>query len=215
MASRSTKDAESQQPLLPEKPPLLRRQSTVNPPEDELSPAQKAISQTFQSTANLAKLLPTGTLLTFQVLAPLFTNAGNCYPINRIMTSCLVFLCALSCFILSFTDSFRDASGIVRYGFATFKGMWVIDGTAQLPVNEAEQYKIKFIDFVHGFMSVLVFAAVALLDRNFVSCFYPVLSEEMEQLIASLPVAMGVVGSGFFVAFPTTRHGIGFPLSAT
>lgn len=92
--------------------------------------------------------------------------------------------------------------------------MWVIDGTAQLPIDEAAVYKIKFIDFLHGFMSVLVFAAVALLHKNFVSCFYPVLSAEMEQLIASMPVAMGVVGSGFFVAFPTSRHGIGFPLSA-
>lgn len=206
-------DEESQQPLNSEKQPLLRRQSTVNPPEDQLTTAQKAIEKTFQSTANLAKLLPTGTVLAYQVLAPLVTNAGSCSSANQGMTVALVVLCAVSCYILTFTDSFRDSGGVVRYGFATRRGLWVMDGTAQMPAEEAEVYRLKFIDFAHGFMSVLVFAAVALLDRNFVSCFYPTPSEEMAQLIAGMPVAMGVVGSGFFVAFPTTRHGIGFPLS--
>ncbi|KAK8968247.1 hypothetical protein KSP40_PGU022000 [Platanthera guangdongensis] len=212
MASR--KDEEAQQRLNPEKQPLLRRQSTVNPPEDQMTAAQKAIAKTFQSTANLAKLLPTGTVLSYQVLAPLVTHAGSCSDANRAMTVALVILCALSCCILTFTDSFRDSGGVVRYGFSTRRGLWVMDGTAQMPAEEAEAYRLKLIDFAHGFMSVLVFAAVALLDRNFVSCFYPTPSEEMAQVVAVMPVAMGVVGSGFFVAFPTTRHGIGFPLSS-
>ncbi|PKA59090.1 hypothetical protein AXF42_Ash001183 [Apostasia shenzhenica] len=202
----STKDAESQQPL-------LQRQTTVNPPDDELSPAQKAISLTFQSTANLAKLLPTGTVLAFQVLAPLFTHNGDCLSTNRAMTAALVLVCASACFILSFTDSFRDAAGKVRYGFATPKGMWVIDGTSQMPPEEAAAYRLRLVDFAHAFMSVMVYAAVALLDRDLVSCYCPLPSKELQQVFEILPVVMGIIGSGFFVAFPTTRHGIGFPLS--
>ncbi|KAG0454545.1 hypothetical protein HPP92_023572 [Vanilla planifolia] len=207
------KKEEESQPLLEQNPLLLRRQSTVNPPDDELTPAAKAIAETFKHTANLAKLLPTGTVLAFQVLSPLFSREGDCLPANRAMTAALILACALACFVLSFTDSFRDASGTVRYGFATFSGMWVIDGTAQLPAGEAAEYRLRPLDFAHGFMSVMVFAAVALLDSNVVSCFYPLPSEDVKQVIAALPVAMGIVGSGFFVAFPTSRHGIGFPLS--
>ncbi|KAK8958084.1 hypothetical protein KSP40_PGU012866 [Platanthera guangdongensis] len=38
----------------------------------------RRLAQAFQSSARLAKLLPTGTILAFQVLAPLFTNGGAC-----------------------------------------------------------------------------------------------------------------------------------------
>lgn len=129
------------------------------------------------------------------------------------MTSCLVALCGLSCFVLSFSDSFRDDAGAVRYGLATFRGLWVIDGTTALPPEKAAAYRIKFIDFLHALMSIMVFAAIALFDQNVVTCFYPIPSEDAKQILASMPVAIGVVASMLFVTFPTTRHGIGFPLS--
>ncbi|WOL14531.1 hypothetical protein Cni_G23312 [Canna indica] len=181
--------------------------------DDEMTPIQKAISQTFMSASHLAKLLPTGTVLAFQLLSPIFTNSGNCLAVNRLMTAYLIVLCALSCLFLSFSDSFRDEKGNVRYGFATFRGLWVIDGTAQLPPDRAMQYKIKFIDFIHAFASISVFAAVALFDQNVVSCFYPIPSEETKQVLTCLPVGIGFFSSMLFVTFPTTRHGIGFPLS--
>ncbi|KAG1330471.1 protein DMP6 [Cocos nucifera] len=194
-----------------EQKPLL-----VPEPSDEerMTMVQQAISQTFKSAAHLANLLPTGTVLAFQVLSPILTNLGRCTDANRIMTACLVALCGLSCFILSFTDSFHDAAGKIRYGLATFRGMWIIDGTGPLPPEiPVASYRIKFIDFVHALMSVLIFAAVALFDKNVVSCFYPVPSEDMEQVLTALPVTIGVFGSAVFVAFPATRHGIGFPVS--
>lgn len=183
--------------------------------EDVQTFVQIAISKTFKSTAHLANLLPTGTVLAFQLLAPLTTNAGVCDAVSRVMTAGLVALCVISCFILSFTDSFRDSAGRVRYGLATFRGMWVIDGVSPgLPAEEAAQYRIRFIDWVHGLMSVVVFAGVAMFDENVVGCFYPEPSLEMKEVLTVVPVAIGVFGSMVFVAFPTTRHGIGFPLSA-
>jgi len=204
-APRMVVDEEAQQPLLVKRSKLQA--------EDRNTLIQRAISQTFRSTANLANLLPTGTVLAFQFLSPVFANQGSCSAVDRSMTSCLVALCGLSCFVLSFSDSFRDDAGAVKYGLATFKGLWVIDGSAPLPPEKAASYRMKFIDFVHAFMSIMVFAAVALFDQNVVSCLYPIPSEDTKQVLTALPVAIGVVCSMMFVTFPTTRHGIGFPLS--
>lgn len=175
---------------------------------------QRAISQTFQSTAHLANLLPTGTVLAFQLLAPIFSNQGNCDPVSRSMTAGLLALCSLSCFLMSFTDSFRDKNGNVFYGFASIRGLWIIDGSATISPEFAAKYRIRFVDFVHAFMSILIFAAVALFDQNVVNCFYPLPSQEAQEVLTSLPVGIGVICSMLFIVFPTQRNGIGFPLSA-
>ncbi|KAL3519820.1 hypothetical protein ACH5RR_017969 [Cinchona calisaya] len=183
-------------------------------PEVEKTIVQKAISQTFESTAHLANLLPTGSVLAFQLLSPIFTNQGNCDAVCRSLTAVLIALCGLSCFLLSFTDSFKDQKGNLCYGFATLHGLWIIDGSATIPPDLAATYRLKFIDFVHAFMSILVFAAVALFDQNVVNCFYPMPSDETKELLTAVPVGIGVICSLLFVAFPTKRHGIGFPLTA-
>lgn len=179
----------------------------------ERSMIQKVISQTFQSTAHLANLLPTGSVLAFQLLSPIFTNQGDCDNVDRYMTAGLIALCGLSCFLLSFTDSFKDQEGNVCYGFATIRGLWVIDGSTTLPPELAAKYPLRFIDFLHAFMSILVFAAVALFDQEVVNCFYPTPSDEAKELLTTLPVGIGVICSMLFVVFPTKRHGIGFPLT--
>nr|XP_043612116.1 protein DMP4-like [Erigeron canadensis] len=191
--------------------PLLEK--TLLPEPIEKTLIQKAISQTFQSTAHLANLLPTGSVLAFQILSPIFTDQGQCDPVGRALTASLVALCGLSCFLLSFTDSFTDQEGNVCYGIATTRGLWVIDGTRNLPTELQAKYKLRFIDFMHAFMSVMVFAAVTLFDQDVVNCFYPSPSDETQELLTTLPVGFGVVFSMLFVAFPTQRHGIGFPVS--
>ncbi|XP_075649350.1 protein DMP4-like [Castanea sativa] len=194
---------ESQHPLLKDKDET-----------EEKTLIQKAISQTFQSTAHLASLLPTGSVLSFQLLSPIFTNQGSCDSISKFMTSALVTLCGVSCFLLSFTDSFKNKKGEICYGFATIKGLWVIDGSATLSPELAANYRLRFIDFMHAFMSILVFIAVALFDTNVVSCVFPMPSYEIQEILTRLPVGIGVICSMFFVVFPTKRHGIGYPLSA-
>ncbi|OWM91192.1 protein DMP4-like [Punica granatum] len=189
---------------------LLRDNGAV--PKKNL--VQRAISQTFESTAHLANLLPTGSVLAFQFLSPIVTNQGVCDSVSRAMTLGLLAFCGLSSFLLCFTDSFKDENGNVTYGFATVHGLWVIDGSTKLPSELTERYCLRFIDFLHAFMSVLVFAAVALFDSNVVSCFYPAPSDEAQEVLTALPVGIGFICSMLFVVFPTTRHGIGFPLSS-
>uniref|UniRef100_A0ACD5VZ83 Uncharacterized protein n=1 Tax=Avena sativa TaxID=4498 RepID=A0ACD5VZ83_AVESA len=155
-------------------PLLWKRTDGTN----SLSPMQKAMGQAYQSTGHLAKLLPSGTVLAFQLLAPTLAKQGHCGDMNQVMTGGLVILCALSCFVLSFTDSFRDEKGKVRYGFATLMGLWVIDGGTTLDPHAAVEYKIKLLDFVHATVSAMIFVAIALFDQNVVSCFYPIPSED-------------------------------------
>ncbi|XP_057416797.1 protein DMP6-like [Lotus japonicus] len=193
-----------------QKLPLLRNAEV---PETERNQVQKAISQTFQSTAQLANLLPTGTVLAFQLLSPIFSNAGNCDSVSRLMTASLVAICGAACFLVCFTDSFRDSKGNICHGFATFRGLWVIDGSNTLSPQLAANYRLRFIDFLHAVMSVLVFAAIALFDQNVVNCFFTEPSKETQEILTALPVGIGVLCSMLFVAFPTQRHGIGFSLS--
>ncbi|ONI10552.1 hypothetical protein PRUPE_4G052900 [Prunus persica] len=203
--SRHWPDDEQKLPLLQDMPKSVT--------EEERTLIQKAIRQTFQSTAHLANLLPTGTVLAFQLLAPIFSNQGNCDSVSRSMTAGLVALCGASCFLLSFTDSYRDKNGNVCYGFATFRGLWIIDGSTTLSPEVDANFQLRFIDFLHAFMSILVFAAVALFDQNVVNCFYPTPSDKAQEILTALPVGIGVICSMLFVVFPTKRHGIGFPLS--
>ncbi|KAJ3692294.1 hypothetical protein LUZ60_012644 [Juncus effusus] len=215
MASTSTKqDIESHQSK--ETTPLL--QGTVSSESDietEISAAQAAFGAAFKSAASLAKHLPTGTVLVFQILSPVFTNQGTCDHVNRIMASCLVAFLGLLVVFFNFTDSFKDSSGTVRYVVATRTGCWVIDGTKIPSSVTVELYKLKFIDFFHSFMALMVFASVALFDNNIESCFYPVMSYDTKQILTAVPLATGLIGSVMFVVFPSTRHGIGFPISTS
>ncbi|KAL8032543.1 hypothetical protein ABFX02_13G103200 [Erythranthe guttata] len=202
----------SSQEICEEEVPLLAYKGI---PEVQRNPIQQAISETFASTAHLANLLPTGSVLAFQLLSPIFSNQGQCDSVSRFLTGGLVALCGLSCILLSFTDSFNDQKGNIYYGFATFRGLWIIDGSATLPPEVSAKYKLKFIDFVHSLMSILVFAAIALFDENVVNCFYPEPSTGVKEVLTAMPVGIGVTCSMLFVVFPTKRHGIGFPVTAS
>ncbi|XAR72604.1 hypothetical protein NMG60_11019308 [Bertholletia excelsa] len=176
---------------------------------------RKAIRKTFKISALLSNLLPTGSVLAFEFFSPVITHQGQCTSfLSKYLTAGFLALCSLSCFLLCFTDSFRDDRGKVRYGFATRGGLWTIDGsTIAPPPEEAENYRLRLIDFFHALLSILVFAAVALFDQNLVKCFCPKPSDKAKDLLSTLPVGTGVVCCLLFVCFPSRRHGIGFPLS--
>ncbi|XP_057792587.1 protein DMP7 [Salvia miltiorrhiza] len=191
--------------------PFLENQPPAKPPK---TPRQKVVRKAFKGTAHLSKLLPTGSVLTFQFLSPIVTHDGKCRSIvSQGATAAVLAFCAATCFAMSFTDSFRDERGKVRYGVATFRGLWVVDGSGGLTPEEAADYRVRLVDFVHAFLSIAIFAAVAMFDKNVVGCFWPSPSEEALEILTALPVTVGVVCGLFFVMFPTRRHGVGFPLS--
>jgi len=181
--------------------------------------SSSAVSGALTGAANLANLLPTGTLLAFQILTPVFTNNGACDSVTRILTLVLLILLAISCFLACFTDTINASDGRIYHGIATFKGLWlfdyspanVMDNSTILP--ELTKYKIRPIDFVHAFLSVFVFFAVALRDNNVLTCYYPQPRRETKEVLDIVPLGIGFLCTLLFLVFPTTRHGIGYPVT--
>ncbi|KAF2908722.1 hypothetical protein DAI22_12g204100 [Oryza sativa Japonica Group] len=156
-------------------------------------------ARTLNSTADLAKHLPTGAVLAFEVLSPSSTADDSYTATNRALIACLVGAYALCCFLLSFTDSYRDGTGAVRYDFVTPSSrLRLIDGSGSPPPRD-NRYRL-------GALSFAVFLGVAMVDCNAVACFYP--------LLAAVPMAAGAAGSFLFAMFPSTCRGIGFPVAA-
>lgn len=187
-------------------------QGPVPPPRP---PPQSTISQALEYSAHLANLLPTGTLLAFQLLTPIFTNNGSCDAATRPMTLILLFLLSLSCFLASFTDSVKASDGQVYYGFVTMRGLWLFDTPSAVAsgIPDLSKFRLSFIDVVHAILSVLVFVSVALRDKNVVSCLYPKPGHEAQEVLDVVPIGIGLVSSLLFVVFPTRRHGIGYPVT--
>lgn len=91
--------------------------------------------------------------------------------------------------------------------------MWIFDYYDPKNAPDLRKYRLRFIDWVHALLSVLVFGAVALRDRNVVSCFYPTPVHEVQEVLDIVPIGVGFISSALFVVFPTRRHGIGYPVT--
>ncbi|PQQ17628.1 uncharacterized protein Pyn_33260 [Prunus yedoensis var. nudiflora] len=141
----------------------------------------KGVQKTLSKTSMLANFLPTGTLLTFEMVLPAIYRS----------------------------DSFRGPDGKLYYGFVTPKGLAVFKPGLPVEVPKDERYKLGLTDFVHAAMSVMVFAAIAFSDRRVTDCLFPGHEKEMDEVMESFPLMVGIVCSGLFLVFPTTRYGIG------
>ncbi|EFH53159.1 hypothetical protein ARALYDRAFT_484296, partial [Arabidopsis lyrata subsp. lyrata] len=197
----------------------LRNANTPAPELDEFSDqipseSRRAMSNTLTSAANLSNLLPTGTLLAFQLLTLVFTSNGVCDLATP-----------------SFTDSVKAEDVTIYFDFVTFKGMWVVDypdlsglglpdetvkirKLNRLPVYpitpDLAKYRMWVVDWIHATLSVLVFGAVALRDKYITDCFCPSPEAETKHVLDIVPVGVGVMCSLLFMVFPARRHGIGY-----
>ncbi|XP_068345521.1 protein DMP8-like [Pyrus communis] len=169
----------------------------------------KGVQKTLSKTSMLANFLPTGTLLTFEMVLPAIYRTGECTRVTTMMTYGLLGMCALSCFFFHFTDSFRGPDGKLYYGFVTQKGLAVFKPGLMVEVPKEERYKLGLSDFVHAIMSVMVFVAIAFSDRRVTDCLFPGHEKDMDEVMESFPLMVGIVCSGLFLVFPSTRYGIG------
>ncbi|KAI4980068.1 protein DMP5-like [Hordeum vulgare subsp. vulgare] len=184
------------------------------PPQTGFPPADKTLS----SASDLLKLLPTGTVLAFQALAPSFSsNHGVCHAANRYLVLALIGGCAASCVLLSFTDSLVGRDGRLYYGAATFGGFYPFNFTGTRAERDAvfkdlSRFRVTPMDFVHAVVSALVFLAVAFADAGIQGCLFPEGGTEtdLRELLVNLPVAAGFLASMVFMIFPTTRKSIGY-----
>ncbi|XP_062191117.1 protein DMP3-like [Phragmites australis] len=211
MASSSSSSLR-QRPVSAQQPQLQEEQQQPSPKQEQQQgaaasasppPPPSTLSQALTSTANLANLLPTGTLLAFNLLAPTFTNHGACDGTTALLTRGLLAVLALSCVLASFTDSMKGPDGRVYYGVATPRGLWLLDYPPGAPTpGDTSRYRLALVDFVHAALSVAVFGVVAARDKNVVRCFCPAPARETEEVLDILPLGVGVLCSLLFVAFP-------------
>ncbi|KAG6523697.1 protein DMP5-like [Zingiber officinale] len=182
------------------------------------SSALPASNKTLSVIANLSQLLPTGTVLAFQALAPSFANRGACYTSNKVLTAVLIAASAASAAFFSFTDSFTGSDGKLYYGIATRGGFYVFnyasDGggaqTAEAALGDLRRYRLRPADYVHACLGVLVFLTVAFSDGMIQSCLFPAAGINMRELVVNLPLGTAVLSTLVFTLFPTTRRGIGY-----
>ncbi|WRX24817.1 Protein DMP - like 6 [Theobroma cacao] len=169
-------------------------------------------------SANLANLLPTGTVFAFQAIVPSFSNNGRCEAAHKYMTLGVIILCSLACFLSSFTDSFVGEDGKLYYGIATCNGLYVFnddnDDALDLEkdsVNKMlKKYRLTAKDFVHACCSLTLFLVIACSSFDVQRCYFPNPGPNGDALMANLPLAAGILASGLFMLFPTKRRGIGY-----
>lgn len=110
--------------------------------------------------------------------------------------------------ILSGTATGRFTTVLPHSGAYTYS-------TAEVTAKREEEeyfskFKIGAIDFLHAFVSVIVFLIFALSDSDVQRCFLPEAGENMKVVMMNLPMGAGVFSSTLFVLFPTSRRGIGY-----
>ena len=211
-------------PTPPPPPPIPNHQKTETPLPNLLSPV---LTQQFHTgplkkkvnvankAANLANLLPTGTVLVFQALTPSLANTadGKCQVFNKYFIGIVIAFCAATCFFSSFTDSLEVGEKLY-YGFATFRSFWVVNCSPEEKENikdsELKKLKIQAKDYVHAFGSLFVFLIFAFSSSDVLHCFFPNGGENQYSMVLYLPLVAGVLSSFLFSIFPTERKGFGY-----
>lgn len=178
---------------------------------DDTSSFILVMNLVLSGTARLNVLLPTATILTFAIFAPLVTDDGKCARVNRVLTGAFVLLCAASCVFFTLTDSFRSATGRLRYGVATPAGIATFcagGGSRRKAPREPERYRLRWSDLFHTALSLVAFVTFAASHHDIVRCYYP---GAPRKVVNTVPLVVGFVVSLLFVMFPSKRRGIGYP----
>jgi len=207
--SPSKPDPTGDPPAPPPPPPPPAREPSPDQRRRRRAIVAKGVQRTLSKTSMLAHFLPTGTLLTFEMVLPSIYGVGHCTSVTSSMTLALLILCATSCFFFHFTDSFRAPDGRIYYGFVTRKGLAVFKSGLEVEVPKEERFKVQFGDLVHAGMSVMVFMAIAFSDQRVTRCLFPGHGKEMEEVMESFPLMVGIVCSCLFLIFPKARFGVG------
>nr|CAB3457837.1 unnamed protein product [Digitaria exilis] len=153
------------------------------------------------TVAGLRKLLPAGTTLAFETMAPAFTRGGECtdHDVNFSFTWWLIGFLTLLCVLISFTDK----DGNTHYGVATPKGFMLFNGhleDLQLSEDELKALKNRMKwnrrDFLHAILRAAVFVSLAFCDAGLQRCLVPRESLHWRDFLNHLPLAVGFL-AGF------------------
>ncbi|KAG2560289.1 hypothetical protein PVAP13_8KG053100 [Panicum virgatum] len=163
------------------------------------------------AVANLSKLLPTGTTLAFQTMAPAFTKGGECedHDVNFAFTWGLISFLTVLCAALSFTDR----KGVTYYGVATPSGFKLFNQQKlrrlDLAGHQRRRMRMNWLDFLHAGVSAAVFVALAFCDAGVQRCLVKQDSQPWKDFLNHLPLAVGFLASFVLIIYPSKRKGIG------
>ncbi|KAH7443390.1 hypothetical protein KP509_02G032300 [Ceratopteris richardii] len=175
-----------------------------------------AVSLAVKNAGHLSNLLPSGTLLFFQSLLPIVSNGGVCSnsPVYTSMTLVLLLTCAIWCTMLPFTDTVKAPNGKLYHGIATRRGLWLPQRRAScLQIESAAslaRFRLRPLDFLHAFLSLSVFIAVALFTPNVADCLlHDAIPLDLQN---SVPLVVGFVASFLCLLLPSPRRNFDQPL---
>uniref|UniRef100_A0A0D3ENZ3 Uncharacterized protein n=1 Tax=Oryza barthii TaxID=65489 RepID=A0A0D3ENZ3_9ORYZ len=216
--------------------PAAGTNTPTSTPKDDGSKPAAAQDNVLSASANLAQLLPTGSVMAYQALSSSFNNHGECYTSNWWLTVSLVTFLTVFCIFFAFTDSITH-KGKVYYGVAMSErlrifnievGDSIADEEGKLieqgkdltqeqteVLNQLKKRKLHWLDGVHAFFTAVVFLSVAFSDVGLQKCLFPHAGHDTMELLKNMPLGMSFLSSFVFMIFPTTRHGIGFSDSST
>ncbi|XP_039156038.1 protein DMP2 [Eucalyptus grandis] len=147
----------------------------------------------FASLGSLIKLLPTGTVFTFQFLKPLLTNNGHSCASRALSLASSTAAPAPTAWSVAASPCLKGCGPRRLLNWSTCPS--TSSGLALL--------------------STIVFAVTALLDPNTVECLYSSsYKKDHKVLLKAVPVVIGAISSAGFAGFPSKRHGIGRPFSS-
>ncbi|KAL2321816.1 hypothetical protein Fmac_026195 [Flemingia macrophylla] len=120
----------------------------------------------LSKTSPLGNFLPTGTLLTFEMVLPSIYNNGECSHVYVMMIHFLLFLCAIFCFFFHFTHSFHGLHSNLYYGFVTPTGLSVLkSGLLDVVVPKDHMFRLTII-------SATVFLAIVVSNHRITNCLF-------------------------------------------
>ncbi|KAG6543010.1 hypothetical protein Mapa_015506 [Marchantia paleacea] len=171
--------------------------------------------------SNLANLLPTGSYLAFQTMAPLFTNNGECGSTEKIMTGLLLLVFVVICWTLSFTDSITTEGGKIYYGLVTYRGLFNpqfassntkiegLDGYFYTGGSDPTKYILTTFDLINGFLVVITFGSLSMLTAPITTCYYPTIPSTIAKCA---PILVALIVGMYFAFAPPARNGVGFAI---
>ncbi|XP_020161835.1 protein DMP7-like [Aegilops tauschii subsp. strangulata] len=210
--ARDISEKEMATPAPPQAVGDVEAQDRKGAPADSKTPVNQKV---LSVSANLAQLLPTGSVMAYQMLAPSFSNQGKCYSSKWWITLGLVVVLAASCIFFALTDTVLH-DGKVYYGLAIYGRLNIFNlskkeeekmFTRIQPVLKERGLKKR--DLVHASLTVVVFLTMVFSDVGLQNCFFPDAGTDTQQLLKNLPLGMAVFSSLVFTIFPSKRNFIG------
>ncbi|WOL02692.1 hypothetical protein Cni_G11411 [Canna indica] len=106
-------------------------------------------------------------------------------------------------FAAKFSASKHYNLAVVIYNSAEMRSVTCRDGF-EVDCENA----LKLVLMARGWARGCSSASIALLDHLVTNCLLPGHAKEMDEVMESLPLMVGVVCSSLFLVFPNTRYGI-------